>query len=167
MKYSYQYRDNSFSFDLNPSGTTWQALYNDQIVEVELIRAEAGQLDFLLDGKPVSAVVSIDRANRWVTVNGQTLLLEQSDPVRKKTLTSAKPTGQLIAPMPGQVRAVQVTEGELVKKGQTLVIVEAMKMEMKITAQFDGWVKMLSVQVGKTVERDQILGVIQESSDPA
>ncbi|MDX2163571.1 MAG: acetyl-CoA carboxylase biotin carboxylase subunit [bacterium] len=63
--------------------------------------------------------------------------------------------GMLTAPMPGQVRDVQVIVGEAVKRGQTLVLLEAMKMEIRITAPGDGVVRAVHVQPGQTVERDQ------------
>jgi biotin carboxyl carrier protein len=167
LNHTYRYRENNFSFELNPTGKTWQALYAGRVATVTLLRAEDGRLDLLIDGKLVRTVVTQDRENRWVTVNGQTLLLGQSHQARKSPLHGEHPSGQLVAPMPGQVRAIQVSEGELVKKGQTILIVEAMKMEMKIAAQFNGVVKKLSVIIGQTVERDQILGVILESSGSA
>jgi biotin carboxyl carrier protein len=63
--------------------------------------------------------------------------------------------------MPGQVRAVNVSEGDDVKKGQTLIVLEAMKMEMKIEAPSDGVVKSLLVKAGQTVEREQMLIVVE------
>lgn len=65
--------------------------------------------------------------------------------------------GGLIAPMPGQVRSVNVSVGDVVKKGQTLLTMEAMKMEIKIQALMDGKVKSVFVSQSQTVEREQIL----------
>ena len=59
--------------------------------------------------------------------------------------------------MPGQVRAVNVGEGDAVTKGQTLLVLEAMKMEIRIHAPQDGTVKKLFVKQGQTVEREQSL----------
>ena len=59
--------------------------------------------------------------------------------------------------MPGQVRAVNVSEGDAVTKGQTLLVLEAMKMEIRVHAPRDGVVKKLLVKQGQTVEREQIL----------
>jgi biotin carboxyl carrier protein len=59
--------------------------------------------------------------------------------------------------MPGQVRSVAVRVGDVVKKGQTLLTMEAMKMEIRIQALKDGTVKTLHVSQGQTVEREQIL----------
>jgi biotin carboxyl carrier protein len=59
--------------------------------------------------------------------------------------------------MPGQVRAVNVAEGESVTKGQTLLVLEAMKMEIRVSAPRDGVVGKLLVQQGQTVDREQVL----------
>ena len=62
------------------------------------------------------------------------------------------------------VRAVLVTEGEQVRKGQTLAVIEAMKMENKLSAPFDGTVKKINLVVGQTVEREQaLIEIIRES----
>jgi biotin carboxyl carrier protein len=59
--------------------------------------------------------------------------------------------------MPGQVVDVLVAEGETVTRGQTLVILEAMKMEIRAAAPADGRVKRLLVGKGDVVERGQHL----------
>jgi biotin carboxyl carrier protein len=52
---------------------------------------------------------------------------------------------------------VNVSQGEAVKKGQTLLVVEAMKMQIRISAAADGRVGRLLVAEGETVERGQVL----------
>jgi biotin carboxyl carrier protein len=64
--------------------------------------------------------------------------------------------------MPGQVRAVNVSEGDAVTKGQTLLILEAMKMEIRVQSPQTGTVKKLFVEQGQSVEREQILVEIEE-----
>ena len=59
--------------------------------------------------------------------------------------------GAILSPMPGRVIAVGVTKGDRVSKGQTLVTVEAMKMEHSLTAPFDGTVVDLPVETGMQV----------------
>jgi biotin carboxyl carrier protein len=58
---------------------------------------------------------------------------------------------------------VNVREGEAVTKGQTLLLLEAMKMEIRIQSQREGRVRKLFVKQGQTVEKDQILVEIEES----
>jgi biotin carboxyl carrier protein len=71
--------------------------------------------------------------------------------------------GQLAikAPMPGAVIAVEVTEGEEVKRGQGVVILSAMKMENEIKSPRAGRVKSIGVQPGQTVEQGRTLIVIE------
>jgi biotin carboxyl carrier protein len=91
-----------------------------------------------------------------VTINGQTLVLTKSTAGARKS-SGHDHSSELAAPMPGVVRSVNVSEGESVSKGQTLLVLEAMKMEIRIQAKGDGMVKKLFVQQGQTVEREQIL----------
>jgi biotin carboxyl carrier protein len=94
-------------------------------------------------------------AKRWVTINGQTIMLTKTSGAKQGVRHDH--AGGLIAPMPGQVRSVAVRVGDVVKKGQTLLTMEAMKMEIRIQALKDGTVKTLHVSQGQTVEREQIL----------
>ena len=72
-------------------------------------------------------------------------------------------SGRLLAPMPGQVRAVNVSVGDAVKKGDTLLVLEAMKMEIRIQAPMDGVVGRLAVIEGQAVEREELLAEVDEN----
>jgi 3-methylcrotonyl-CoA carboxylase alpha subunit len=98
-----------------------------------------------------------------VTINGQTIVLTKSSGAQKGGHGHHHAAGELTAPMPGQVRAVNVSEGNAVTKGQTLLVLEAMKMEIRVHAPQDGVVKKLFVKQGQTVEREQILIEIEEN----
>jgi 3-methylcrotonyl-CoA carboxylase alpha subunit len=65
--------------------------------------------------------------------------------------------GEIEAPMPGKVTAVEVRKGEKVAKGQRLVTLEAMKMEHGLTAPFDGIVAELAAKPGVQVSEGQLL----------
>jgi len=158
MKLTFDYNSQSFSIDLTPSGSSksYRARIGDKSVDVEIIRAENGQLELLIDSQRVTAYVSTDNAKRWVTVNGRTFLLTKSLGAKGGGAGHAH-ASELAAPMPGQVRSVNVVEGDSVTKGQTLLVIEAMKMEIRVQAPFDGVVRSLTVKVGQTVEREQIL----------
>jgi biotin carboxyl carrier protein len=153
------------TLDLTPSGTGYAVTLDGTTYPVEIIRAENGQIDFrirLEDASSVraSAYVSKDGAKRWVTIDGRTFLLTKSAGASRSSHTHHA-AGELIAPMPGQVRAVNVSEGDAVTKGQTLLILEAMKMEIKVVAPRDGVVKSVAVKIGQTVEREQILATLE------
>ena len=61
------------------------------------------------------------------------------------------------SPLPGVILDIKVKEGDTVKRGQTLLILEAMKMENEIPADFDGTVKKILVEKGQTVKAGETL----------
>ena len=70
---------------------------------------------------------------------------------------SQKKVNTVKAPMPGMVLNVLVDEGNLVKKGDALVVLEAMKMENILKSPSDGTIKKISVKKGTAVEKNQVL----------
>lgn len=155
----------SQTLDLTPasSGKSYRATLGDETVDVEILQAEDGKLDLLIGGERVTAYVSSDNAKRWVTINGRTHLLTRQSGSRKSGGGHHHAAGELTAPMPGQVRALNVNEGDAVTKGQTLMILEAMKMEIRIQSPSDGTVNKLFVKQGETVEREQMLIEIEDN----
>jgi pyruvate carboxylase len=93
-------------------------------------------------------------------MDGQTLMLTKTSGAKQGVRHDY--AGGLIAPMPGQVRSVSVSVGDAVKKSQTLLTMEAMKMEIRIQALKDGVVKAVHVAQGQSVEREQILIEMEE-----
>jgi biotin carboxyl carrier protein len=75
---------------------------------------------------------------------------------------SEKAVRRIKAPMPGLVVKVLAQKNAFVKKGQPLVVVEAMKMENEIPAPVEGVVTEVKVQEKQTVDKDQILAIITE-----
>ena len=154
---------NDTPLDISSNGKLFTVTMDDKTIQAEVLRVENGKLDLLIGGKRVTAYVSSDNAKRWVTIDGQTYVLTKSSGTRKGGQVHPHAPGELTAPMPGQVRALNVSEGDKVTKGQTLLVLEAMKMEIRVQAPRDGTVKKLFVQQGQTVEREQALIEIEES----
>src|SRR5215208_1120065 len=142
---------NHTALDVSSNGKLFTLTLGDKTIRAEILHAEKGKLNLLIDDKRVIAYISSDNAKRWVTVNGQTFVLTKSSGAKQRG-TGHDHASELAAPMPGQVRAVNVSEEESVKKGQTLLVLEAMKMEIRIQAPRDGKVKKLLVKQGQTVE---------------
>lgn len=68
---------------------------------------------------------------------------------------------ELKAPMPGLVIDIKVTAGSMVKKGDAVIVLEAMKMENVLKASGDGVVKSIEAEKGKSVEKNQVLVVFE------
>ncbi|HEU4820657.1 MAG TPA: biotin/lipoyl-containing protein [Qipengyuania sp.] len=106
------------------------------------------------------------------TVGGDVLISEDGAtfclPLRNARGTGAHHAhdGDIIAPMPGKVIAVDVAEGDQVTAGQRLIVLEAMKMEHALTAPFDGIVTELSVSAGSQVQVEAVLAVVEANPPP-
>jgi acetyl-CoA/propionyl-CoA carboxylase, biotin carboxylase, biotin carboxyl carrier protein len=98
-------------------------------------------------------------AGRWLGRDGEAWHLRDHDPV---AAGARGPAGvdSLTAPMPGTVTIVKAAVGERVTAGQSLMVVEAMKMEHVIAAPHAGTVTELDVTAGSTVAMDQLLAVV-------
>lgn len=82
-------------------------------------------------------------------------------PVAAPAPAAAPAGGETVnAPMPGNILAVNVTAGQAVKKGDVLLVLEAMKMENEIMSPVDGTVTSVAVTKGATVETGAVLCVI-------
>lgn len=160
MKYTYEYNGQPYSIDLQKqSDGTWQATLDDRTLTFYATSlADGGWLLRLLnagDGQQTIAHVASQKDERYVHVNGRQYQLAVADGrVRRRSATSG---GDLTAQMPGQVMDVLVEADERVSSGQTLVVLEAMKMEIRVNAPSDGMVMRVLVQVGDVVERGQTL----------
>ncbi|GAA0458471.1 biotin carboxylase N-terminal domain-containing protein [Streptomyces sp. NPDC046215] len=103
----------------------------------------------------------------WLGRDGDTWHVQDHDPVTARGTTGAAHAGALTAPMPGTVTLVKAAVGEKVSAGQSLLVVEAMKMEHVISAPHDGTVTELDVTAGATVAMDQVLAVVTPDAAPA
>ena len=121
-------------------------------------RVETHAAGVLVDGvetPPAPRAIAIaDGDVRWVFVDGELYELEvQRDQVRR----SAAHQGSLAAPMPATVRKINVRPGAVVKKGETLLVLEAMKMELPVRAPADGTVASVRCREGELVQAGAVL----------
>lgn len=130
------------------------------------------------------AVEEIEAGKTNVTVNGKVYTVETEAPKaasapKPAVAPAPKPTTapapkaeapkpaaapaaglQVKSPLPGSVIKVLVSEGQAVKKGDTLLTLESMKMENAIMAEQDGTVKQIAVSAGQNVMQDDLLIVL-------
>lgn len=119
------------------------------------------EYDVRADREPVSDVhiTLLDDRGALVTRHGRTFaaLLKRGESIGG----GAASNGAILAPMPGNIVSVDVSEGEQVTAGQKLLTLEAMKMEHTLTAPFDGVVAELSAKPGAQVQVETLLARIE------
>ncbi|MFW6098140.1 MAG: biotin/lipoyl-containing protein [Chloroflexota bacterium] len=128
--------------------------------------AQDGTLSLLIDNRSLEAIVD-ERDEAWeVLLHGELYTVHVQD---ERAYRLAQARGQLSdaaeavvirSPMPGLILDVRVAEGEPVEQGQTVVILESMKMENELRAGRDGMVTRVHVGKGDSVEKNQELVAI-------
>ena len=81
----------------------------------------------------------------------------EAPPLRPRISTNGQVVGALTAPMPGKILSVEVGHGDRVSRGQTLVVLEAMKMKNAIKSPYDGVVLEIKVRPDQTVAHGDLL----------
>lgn len=159
MDYEYQIDDQVLSVRVEPSGQGLAVSIAGRQFQVEAYLLRDGELRLTVDGRPRVAYVAADGPRRWVMLGGRTLALAVPQAERRaRRGQAAGPRDETLeAQMPGVVRRVLVSAGEHVERGQALLVLEAMKMEIRVAAPHAGRVAQVAVQEGETVGRGQLL----------
>nr|WP_209443367.1 biotin carboxylase N-terminal domain-containing protein [Falsiroseomonas frigidaquae] len=132
----------------------------DGPARVQAVRWQGEALEATLDGMALRATVLRDGAALTVLCNGATQELQLLDAGAASGAT-AEGGGRVLAPMPGRVLQLLVGEGQAVARGAVLLVMEAMKVQMRIAAPAEGVVRALRCQVGDLVEDGAELAVIE------
>ena len=130
----------------------YKVTLNNKVYEVEVEEASAMLVDeyvALAPVAPAAAPVAVAAPAAPVAA-----------PAAAPAPVAAAAGEQVTAPMPGTILKVNVTQGAAVKKGDILVVLEAMKMENEILAPKDGTVAQVAVSKGATVDTGALLAVI-------
>jgi biotin carboxyl carrier protein len=154
---SYQHGGQTYTVRLErvPDGS-YTATIGERSFPVEAQPLKDGGWLLSMEGQRFTVYGAAAGDHRYLQLNGQAYTLTVPD-TRAKRRKGAAAGGDLTAQMPGQVADVLVTEGEAVEAGQTLVILEAMKMQIRVNAPAAGRVRRLLVGKGMVVERGQLL----------
>lgn len=156
----------SFKTDLKTDGSVFEGLLNDKKVSGNFIKINDYQFHFIYNNNSYNIeVIKINHDDKLIVLKVNSVryslsLKDKFDELLKNlgldNLT-AKKVSDVKAPMPGMVLSILVKEGDEVKKGDTLLILEAMKMENSLKAAADGQVKKVVAVKGTAVEKNQVL----------
>ena len=103
-----------------------------------------------IDGRRTLAYAIRRGHETWVFVEGRVWVIDARGPSTRRGKQHDE--AALSAPMPATVVAINVAVGQAVKAGDTLVVLEAMKMEMAVTAPHDGTVRAIACRVSELVQ---------------
>ena len=137
-----------------------------KVLDLDVMMAENGVCSILMDGVSYNAELIRAEGGKSYTVNTAfaSLPVEILD-AKAKLLSARRKEGErqedrIVALMPGKVVRVMVAEGDRLAAGDTVLVVEAMKMQNEITADADGTVKAVNVEAGQNVKVKESLVIL-------
>ena len=139
---------------------------SEQMTDFDFVKEKDGHFHIFKNNKAYRAeVIATDFSNKTFTINingtpYEINIEDHFDQLVKQlglSVVSTQKVGDVNAPMPGLVLDVSVKVGQEVKKGDGLLILEAMKMENVIKSVGEGIVKSIHIEQGKAVEKGQLL----------
>ena len=149
------------SYRSQRDGTFKVEVGDDEPRSVALFGHGEGGVDLEIDGRRLQ-LSTVRRQDHWL-IHGTDFDVDLIELPRLPVPGLLEVKGGLTAPMPGNVLATQVKEGDAVREGQLLLILEAMKMQHRITAPFEGSVKELHVREGDQVDNGALLVLLEEA----
>ncbi|MEM9993956.1 acetyl/propionyl/methylcrotonyl-CoA carboxylase subunit alpha [Acinetobacter pittii] len=155
-----KYDDQQVQLQLSSLNNTFTVQLCDQTICIEVLERTIEQLVYLIDG--------VRRRVQYVLDGDQLYLDRDNGNVAIRNVTYAAPEiadvagdGKIRAPMDGAVVNILVNKGDTVVKGQTLLVLEAMKIQQQIKSDVDGVVEDVLGQQGQQVKKRQMLFTIQ------
>lgn len=165
MRFAATLDDRTHRVEVSETAGRFSVTIGEEVWEVDARFAAQGICSLLIGG--VSYVADVKEENGWflVDVGGETYQIRVEEETRYVIRTrggveSAERGLTLVAPMPGKVVRVDVTVGQAVKPGDSLLVIEAMKMENEFRAAAAGTVREVRAQAGQAVNAGDVLIVV-------
>jgi 3-methylcrotonyl-CoA carboxylase alpha subunit len=160
--FRYGHGDTTYTVQIEALGSGhYRATVDNRLYTFHSAALENGGWLIVLEHLRHIVYTAAEKEARYVSVDGETFTLTLPRP-RPAGRRGAQAGGNVLtAQMPGQIREVLVSQGDRVARGAALIILEAMKMEIRVTAPADGVLAKLYVRKGDTVERGQPLAEIE------
>ncbi len=167
MEYTFQVGDDEHAVTVEKRGEGYVVNADGRELDVELVAVGEGRYVLVADGEVTDVVIARDGARRYVAVNGYVIALDEGGEERAGAVAEEVVAGvqTIRAPMPGKVVKVAAAAGDAVAKGQTVVVVEAMKMEHRLAAAGPGVIKSILCAEGRNVAAAEALAEVEVEGD--
>ena len=154
MFINYEHENNVYNVTIEHKKEKFFITYDNTEYIAEAEEIKPGQLKIKIGNKIIKSVITEGEKEKYVFVDGEVFKVK---PVQLTGLKKEKrkEEGDLSSPISGKVVSVKVKNGNSVKKGDILMVIEAMKMEYLIRAPYDGKVKKVNFKINDLIEIGQ------------
>lgn len=165
MHHAFKLGDTEHPIALARSREAYRLHLGDGVVDVDLRTGADGRAWLTVGDRHVEVVIATRGDEVFVHLDGEAFALRYRHPLeRLAAQAGGGANDQIRAPMPGSIVSAAVAAGDVVTMGQTLLVMESMKMETTLVAPRDGVVADVRFEKGQTFERDAVLLTLESAA---
>jgi len=163
MEMFFKHGSNVHRVDMERNGDEYRITINDELYVTKAVEVRPGLIHMDMGGGAQKFVVSLNKDERHVFLKGGSYKLLRVDDPGSRTVEDD--VGDLNSPITGKIVSVKVAPGDVVEEKQTLMVLEAMKMEYQIKAPYAGTVVSLLYNEGDGVEMGSLLIELEKTGE--
>jgi len=170
MEFKIDNSNNILSGSINESSGNGKivATINGKEHSIKIVRLKNSILEFILDNSYRTAkILEFGSAHIKLLMNGEQIILKKHSKLTEILEISMALGGsssgenKLLSQIPGRVVSIMVKAGDQIKKGDSVIVLESMKMQVAVKAHKDGQIRDTKVKMGDTVSRNDVVAVIE------
>lgn len=170
MEFKIDNSDNILSGSINEYSGNGRmvATINGKEHSIKIVGLKNSILEFILDNSYRTAkILEFGSSHIKLLMNGEQIILKKhsklTEILEKSMALGGSSSGEnkLFSQIPGRVVSIMVKAGDQIKKGDSVIVLESMKMQVAVKAHKDGQIRDTKVKIGDTVSRNDVVAVIE------
>ncbi|HEX5573116.1 MAG TPA: acetyl-CoA carboxylase biotin carboxyl carrier protein subunit [Nitrososphaeraceae archaeon] len=170
MEFKIDNSDNILSGSIKESSGNGKmvATINGKEHSIKIVGLKNSILEFILDNSYRTAkILEFGSSHIKLLMNGEQIVLKKhsklTEILEKSMALGGSSSGEnkLLSQIPGRVVSIMVNAGDQIKKGDSIIVLESMKMQVAVKAHKDGQIRDTKVKIGDTVSRNDVVAVIE------
>jgi biotin carboxyl carrier protein len=165
MIYEVTVAEKTYRIELQRAESGWKCMLDGRELPVDVVQGQDGVLSLLLGGRSYEVKQESIAGESQVVVDQERFPVSVRDPrsfrSRRPAAEAAHGVKKITAPMPGKIVRLLAAEGSAVEAGQSVIVIEAMKMQNELKAPKNGVIRRIKVAEGAAVEAGQSLAEVE------
>lgn len=161
MHHAFVLAHSEFNVELSRARDGYRLHIGDRVLPINLHREDDGSHVLTVAGHSQRVLLAVSGDDIFIHLDGAAYHLRYRHPLDRLAAQLHGSAEDIVqAPMPGCIVAIHVNAGDAVSRGQTLLVMESMKMETTIASPRDGVVEAIHFQQGQSFDRDALLVIL-------